>query len=133
MFYVLSFAFCMVLWVVIKNINPKNMKAAENMEKGIDFLLPDGRRIVDDSIAMTIPHLLVQHVSDIFHLPRGQADVLIYHKLKDGTWIMQSGRVAFGKCLGRSFKTIDELQVRAALSTQPQQFIAAFGEPDVVK
>lgn len=134
-FILLGFVLCVGVWIlskVSKDLNKKNIEAAEKMCTGIKFLLPDGRLIVDESIEITIPYHIEMHVQAVFPIPTGLADVTIYHKLTDGAWVRQVGQVGFGKLQYRYFEFLDELVVRKDLSKQPEKFVKAFGEPTVI-
>jgi len=135
MFYILLAASILSVPAMIffsRKINERNLAAAEEMGKGIDVILPDGRRVVDTSIDFTIPHRLTRYYRTFPYMPTGQAEVIIFHRLKDGSWVEQTGVLLMGKRRGQSFKPVDEARVKSALSSEPEQFAAAFGEPVVV-
>ena len=120
-----------------KKVLKKHVALAEDaVSKGIDLILPDGRRVVDDSVECTIPHRFVRHAigpaPPYFYL--GHAQVTAFHKLKDGTWLRQDALwVGAAKGLrNRSYTQVEEAEVRKALASYPDQFTKAFGEPAVV-
>lgn len=122
-----------------KKVLKKHVALAEDaVSKGIDLILSDGRRVVDDSVECTIPHRFVRHAMTLsgsappyFYL--GQGDVTAFHKLKDGTWLRQDALWAGVKGLrNRSYTQVEEVEVRKALASYPDQFTKAFGEPVVV-
>ncbi len=113
-------------------------QAEEAITKGIDVILPDGRRVIDESVEFSIPHQFAKNVMGLSrstppYVYLGHAQVTAFHKLKDGTWLRQDAFWVGSRGLKtRSYTPVHENEVRRVLAYYPDQFTKAFGMPVVV-